>query len=222
MAGPTLKRVPKTLKLSAERETTLQLNVALDDMETLRAAVAATQTLVNQLRRQQLYNVFGNPGFVIVSNFDVKNGTAFYYTNNGTLKTLAVDQTWDTGTTKTIATTQWSSALLTITAGASRVLTWAASEYASEALAIAALPAMPNATDTVVGYITVQAAGSTWTAGTDALATGTGGTPANATNYYNSVNGNDAQVGAALTTTTVDLASDLLASKVGNLQGVTT
>jgi len=31
----------------------------------------------------------------------------------------------------------------------------------------------------------VQAAGITWTAGTDALAGGAGGTPATTTNYYN-------------------------------------
>lgn len=55
--------------------------------------------------------------------------------------------------------------------------------YATEALAIAALPAQTS--DKVqVGYVTVLASASTWVAGTDALATGTGGNPATTTNYY--------------------------------------
>ncbi len=59
---------------------------------------------------------------------------------------------------------------------------------ATEALAIA--DALTNVTKTAnkarIGYISVQAAGAaTWTAGTDALAGGTGGTPAQTTNYYN-------------------------------------
>lgn len=55
--------------------------------------------------------------------------------------------------------------------------------YATEALAIAALPAQ-SANKVQVGYITVLASASTWVAGTDALAGGTGGNPATTTNYY--------------------------------------
>ena len=58
--------------------------------------------------------------------------------------------------------------------------------YATEALAIAAMPAQ-SANKAVVGYFTVQAANvaAGWIAGTDALAGGTGGTnPAQTTNYY--------------------------------------
>lgn len=56
--------------------------------------------------------------------------------------------------------------------------------YATEALAIAALPAQ-TADKVRVGYITVLADTGGWVAGTDALAGGTGGTPAAETNYYN-------------------------------------
>lgn len=55
--------------------------------------------------------------------------------------------------------------------------------YATEALAIAAMPAT-GANEVAVGYVTVLASGSGWVAGTDALAGGTGGTPAEETNYY--------------------------------------
>lgn len=56
--------------------------------------------------------------------------------------------------------------------------------YATEADAIAALPAQ-TADRVRVGYLTILADTGDWVAGTDALAGGTGGTPAAATNYYN-------------------------------------
>ena len=63
---------------SAERSAIASLNTAVTDLETLRAAIAGNQTLINQMRRQMLYNTFGNPGFQIRSNFDVQNATAFW------------------------------------------------------------------------------------------------------------------------------------------------
>lgn len=56
--------------------------------------------------------------------------------------------------------------------------------YDSEALAIAALPAQ-TADRVRVGYVTILASASGWVAGTDALAGGTGGNPAEETNYTN-------------------------------------
>lgn len=55
--------------------------------------------------------------------------------------------------------------------------------YATEALAIAAMPAT-GAGEVAVGFLTVLASASGWVAGTDALAGGTGGNPATATSYY--------------------------------------
>lgn len=69
---------------------------------------------------------------------------------------------------------------ITFTAGAANYTTG----YASEVLAIAALPATP-ANQWNMGYFTVQTAtGQPFVAGTDALAGGVSGNPANATNYY--------------------------------------
>lgn len=56
--------------------------------------------------------------------------------------------------------------------------------YATEAAALAAIPAI-TANKVRVGYLTILASSSTWVAGTDALAGGTGGNPATTTNYYN-------------------------------------
>lgn len=55
--------------------------------------------------------------------------------------------------------------------------------YATEALAIAAMPAQSSG-KAVIGYLTILAGASGWVAGTDALAGGTGGNPATTTNYY--------------------------------------
>lgn len=56
--------------------------------------------------------------------------------------------------------------------------------YASEAAAIAAIPAI-SANKVRVGYVTILASSSGFVVGTDALAGGTGGNPATTTNYYN-------------------------------------
>lgn len=205
MAGTTIKATRSELfaadKRSSTAETTAEHNKAVTDLDGL-------NTLVTQLRQQMLYRALGNPGFQRVSNFDVNNANAISYLNGGTLKTLAATQTFDTGTSATIATTKWGAALLSVNSSGTPVVTWftnTGAGYTSEALAIAAITAAA-ATDTVLGYITVQAAGSTWTAGTDALQSGTGGTPATTTNYYNSVNPNSLYMGAAYTVTAAQVA----------------
>lgn len=207
MAGTTIKATRDQLfqasKRSTTAETTVEHNKAVTDLDAL-------NTLVTQLRTQSLYRALGNPGFQRVSNFDVNNANAISYLNGGTLKTLSATTTFDTGTTATIATTKWGAARLSVNSSGTAVVTWftnAGAGYASEALAIAAITAAA-ATDTVLGYITVQAAGSTWTAGTDALQSGTGGTPATTTNYYNSVNPNNLYVGSAVTITAAKIADN--------------
>jgi hypothetical protein len=168
---------------------------------------------VDALRAYALNRVLGNPGLALSSNFDVKNGNAVSFMINGVFGSLAANTNCDTGTTVTIATTKWNAFLITVATPTSPALTatWAtaAATYASEALAIAALAAVTvPASSAIVGYVTVQAAGATWTAGTDALASGTGGTPATTTNYYNDVNASN--LGLATVTT----------AKVGNSSAV--
>lgn len=88
----------------------------------------------------------------------------------------------------------------TFTSGAANYTTG----YATEALAIAALPAQ-SANKARVGYLTIKASSSGWVAGTDALAGGTGGNPATTTNYYN--------------TTGATSQAALTAYQIGNLSG---
>lgn len=151
--------------------------------------------LASALNQLILNQILGNPAFARNANFDVANANALSYRNAGVLKTLGATTNFDTGTAKTIPTVRWAAGLLSISAAGAGVVTWGTGDYASEALAIAALknltnpsaganPALP-AGNTPAGYITVLAAGVTWTAGTDALAGGAGGTPATTTNYYN-------------------------------------
>lgn len=173
------------------------VNELQTDHGTFVTGVTALQTLLNQLRQQALYMPLGNPGFVIDTNFDVKNGNAISYLNGGTIKTLTADTSFDTGTSKVITASKWAAAMLTVTSAAAATVTWTSGgAYNSEAAAIAALAA-PSATSTVLGYVTVLASGSGWTAGTDALEGGTGGTAATTTNYYNSLNPNTLMIGAA-------------------------
>jgi hypothetical protein len=87
--------------------------------------------------------------------------------------------------------------------------------YDTEAEAIAALPAT-TADRVFVGYITVQADTGGWIAGTDALAGGTGGTPAAATNYYNVDGVADAAASAWATVKQIaNQAGTVITSSVG-------
>ena len=181
--------------LDAARTAIIEL---IDDHDTNQTHMTNLKTLLNQGRQVFLYGVSGNPGFAIDTNFDIKNGTAVYYTNGGTLKTLAANTNFNTGTAKTIASSQWAAAVLSVDASGNGVVTWTA-DAASEAAAIA-LIAAPTATETLMGYATVQAHASGFTAGTDALATGTGGNVATTTTYYNTINANTVMIGAAVST----------------------
>jgi hypothetical protein len=144
------------------------------------------KTLLNLLQhRSQNFVIQTSPVLAIDTNFDVKNTEQTIFVAGGVAYTLNDNTSCDTGTTKTIATTKWGAFMVEAASASSLTAQWAASDYASEALALAAAKALtPTASKCCIGFVTVQAAGITWTAGTDALATGTGGTPANATNYY--------------------------------------
>lgn len=88
---------------------------------------------------------------------------------------------------QTVTADKWALYLLSVNAAGTITVTPAAGNvagYASEALAIAAMPTMP-ASSALMGYITVKTmVGTAWIAGTDALAGGTSGNPASTTNYY--------------------------------------
>lgn len=121
-----------------------------------------------------------------------------------------------TATTHDVTAGNWRSYLLSVPTGAPGTIAIqvSASNYATEALAIAALPTV-TVGNAILGYITIEAtSGAIFDAQVDALEGGSSGTPAESTNYYegygvmtggitlygSSETDYDAQVAAGLTT----------------------
>ena len=132
--------------------------------------------------------ILGNPGLVIDTNFDVKAANAFDVVVGGYMYTVAANAAFDTGTSEEITADKWGSGLCSVDADGTTYVDWGASyDSEAEAISFAESAARAGATgDVAVGYITVlTGSGATWTAGTDALEGGTGGTPSDDTNYYN-------------------------------------
>lgn len=197
-------RVTQSFDNAGEAKTSLALT-------SYGGAIRDTVVQFNRLVLFQANRTYENPVFAIDTNFDIKNTEPVTYFVSGVAKALADNANFDTGTAATITANLWGILILThngTTATVGWATTAAAMGYASEAAAIAALGTF-SATGTAIlqpaagfaslGYVTVQAGASLWTAGTDALTTGTGGTVAATTNYYNdpSLNGTfgPAQIG---------------------------
>lgn len=147
---------------------------------------ADMKALINLLQHWSQNHVLSvSPVLAIDTNFDVKNTEQTVFVAGGVVYTLGDNTNCDTGTTKTITGSLWSAFLVEATDASTLTARWASTSYASEALALAAAKALVPATGkTIIGYVTVQAHASGFTAGTDALTTGTGGNVATATNYY--------------------------------------
>ena len=111
-----------------------------------------------------LFTILGVPVVKAVSDA----GTAF-----GALGTIPAS-TWGIIALEVVA-----AGTVTFQSGAANYTTG----YATEALAIAALPKQTTV-EAQMGYVTILASASTWIAGTDALAGGSTGNPATTTNYY--------------------------------------
>lgn len=106
---------------------------------------------------------------------------------NGVIGAVTAETAKAFGSLGTIPTGKWGLIVVERVANSTTSFVSAAANYstgyATEAAAIAAMPAQ-SADKAVVGYLTILAASPGWVAGTDALAGGTGGTPATTTNYY--------------------------------------
>jgi hypothetical protein len=131
------------------------------------------------------------PGLAIDTNFDVQTGAAIVYLLAGARYDLASGVSCDTGTSAGISTNNyWAVMLVSVDNAGALTGTWAdnaGAGYSTEALAIAALPAVP-ANQVAIGFVAVKTgAGAAWDAGTDALEGGTGGDPSADTNYYDYV-----------------------------------
>lgn len=130
-----------------------------------------------------------NPGLAIDTNFDIKAANDFDIVYDGLFYTIAADTSFDTGTTEVITANKWGSAVLSVDSDGSSYVDWLDS-YDTEVLALAAANSFMvsdlRSGEVPVGIVTVKTGvDSTWTAGTDALQGGTGGTVSADTNYYN-------------------------------------
>jgi hypothetical protein len=232
------------------------------DHATFKTAVDQTETLIEEMHddhatnkalldellfkvaflvhRDQNRNTTGtSPVFAIDTNFDVKNTETCAFIAAGVPYTLTDNTSCDTGTSKTIAASQWAAFVIDATNATTLAATWTA-DAASEAAAIALVRAVPFVAGKCrLGYVTVNAHASGFTAGTDALTGGAGGNVATATNYYQFFDlvpittvtsaatltapkpaSAPATLSASVpTSTVVDNANDLLAYKVANDQG---
>lgn len=207
--------------------TTIPATSSYDDLGASGAAQRDIALQFNALMKQQaaLALAFTSDG--------VLKGTAL---SRGTTVTLASSQCVITiagvpvsvaattaqalGSLGTIPTATWGIiGVDAVAAGTISFVSGAASYttgYATEALAIAAAPAK-TASKARIGYLTVLAASPGWVAGTDALAGGTGGTPATTTNYYNIASPWDI---AADPTNAITLGSSALTAKqIGSMSG---
>lgn len=133
--------------------------------------------------------VSGFPDIAISTNFDVVCQNAVVVSINTTLYQVSAATVCDTGTSSTFPAGTWGVFCVYSDTSGTLTATWdtnSGAGYASEALAAAARPGLET-NKAAIAYVTVQAnAGASFTAGTDALTGGTGGNPAQTTNYYNS------------------------------------
>ena len=159
---------------SDPRDVIVQFNTLLTNLSTLFAGIAGDSVLVQGTLARG----------TTVTLATAAQGIAI----NGVPVLVAAQTAQAFGALGTIPASKWgvigveriAAGTTTFTSGAANYTTG----YDTEALAIAALPAQ-TADKVRVGYVTVLATASTWIAGTDALAGGTGGNPATTTNYYN-------------------------------------
>jgi len=146
-------------------------------------------TAVNSLRSFLVggSGVFESTGLAIGSTDDQIASAAFNFGINGLVYTKAAVVAGTAPTAQTVTADKWALYRLSIQANGTITVAPAAGNvtgYATEKLAIAALPVTP-ANEADMGYVTVKtAAGLAWIGATDALKGGAAGNPASETNYY--------------------------------------
>jgi hypothetical protein len=171
---PRSKKELITTPVSSDiRQLQIQFNLLLTNLSTLFAKLIDDCVLVQGIPSTGTTNTMATAAQGICINGVpalVAAETAKAFGALGTIPAslwglIAVERVAD-------ATTSFTSAAANYTTG-----------YATEALAIAALPAQ-SANKVQTGYITILASASTWIAGTDGLALGSGGNVATSTNFY--------------------------------------
>lgn len=173
MAGTTTKNHDSLSRDSIERQAVIQFNKLVTDVSALVAAGNGTGNVT------VVTPTIGSTVTVAVP--------ASVISIDGVRTLIAAETAKAFGALGTIPTGKWGLIALERVAAATTTFVSAAANYttgyATEALALAAIPAI-TASKVRVGYLTILATTPGWVAGTDALAGGTGGTPATTTNYY--------------------------------------
>lgn len=203
--GAAATRPVSTLN-SDERQGIVSLNYTLYGMNNLLAAIAGQEVPITTSipSRGTTVTVACSASVIYIDGVyaAVAAETAKAF---GSLGTIPAD-TWGLIKLERIAdgTTTFVSASANYTTG-----------YATEALAIAAMPAT-SANEVATGFVTILASGDGWVAGTDALAGGTGGNPATTTNYYGFIGAADITTGPwALAEQVANLADTVITSTAG-------
>lgn len=158
----------------------------VDFLANVRDSVNDIATLVTALRVHSLNRAFAKSGLAIGgTTTKYKHATQVAFIAGGLLQLSATTADHTFTGTETITLNTWGVFLITL-AGTTWKSTPAASTmaYASEALAIAAMPA-PPANEAVMGYITIKARSTVdFTAGTTTLTADNGSGNSQTVNYY--------------------------------------
>jgi hypothetical protein len=184
--------MPGTLKLqkistspgSDLRQLEIQVNNLIQDVDAMQKAQSGASVLA-------WYGVGPNSGTspMKIGSTDTQVGTAaVLFTILGVPVVKAVSDAGTTfGALGTIPAATWGIIALDVVAAGTVTFRSGAANYttgyATEALAIAALPKRLTVKANM-GYVTILASASGWVAATDALAGGSSGNPATTTNYY--------------------------------------
>lgn len=156
---------------------------------TNRTLMADNKALLNALRTQIFNRAMGSPGLVIGSGATTsyRHGTDSAYLAGGIFGAMGAAADHAFTSAHVITQNLWGVFLITLSAGG----TWkttvpsATQAYASEAAAIAAMPA-PPADEAIIGYITIRARSTVnFTANTTNLTADNGVGNSQTVNYYN-------------------------------------
>lgn len=171
--GTSVKRNETATRFSNVKEVLIQFNALLSDLSKIVSGLSNEAVIREGAPSTGTTNTMASAAQTIMVNGVGGAITAETAKAFGALGTIPASLWGIIGVERILASTT------SFTSGAANYTTG----YATEALAIAALPAQ-TADKVRTGYITIKASASGWVAGTDGLAAGSGGNVATTTNFY--------------------------------------
>jgi hypothetical protein len=178
MSRTSIRAMPTQSPNDVARIHATQYGLLLAEVDEIRTRMSGT-------------GLISAPGLVIGSTDDQIANVAFNFHVAGLAYIAAAVAAGTAPTAQTVTADKWALYRLSVSISDAKTVTPAAGNvagYATEALAIAALPATP-AGEADMGYVTVKTKAATaWIGATDALEGGAAGNPASETNYYDADN----------------------------------